>query len=127
MRDYFLFDTGADVSIMPSHVLKTISKTRRSELMPHGLTIHAGNATKVECDGVSLVKFRLRVEEFKFHFYICPAATTPLLGLDMHEKFDLHLWPGKRMLYKGWDPLCSAYRADEYINKKRSTRCRIFM
>ena len=95
-----MFDTGADVSIMPTHVWKTISKSGRSELMPHGLTIRAGNATKVECDGVSLVKFRLGVQEFKFHFYICPAATTPLLGLDMHEKFDLHLWPGKRMLYK---------------------------
>ena len=49
----FLFDTGADVSIMPTHVWKTISKSGRSELMPHGLTIRAGNATKVQCDGVS--------------------------------------------------------------------------
>ena len=37
----------------------------------------------------------------------------------MHEKFDLHLWPGKRMLYKGWDPLCPAYRADDYMNKRK--------
>ena len=115
----FLFDTGADVSIMPTHVWKTISKSGRSELMPHGLTIRAGNATKVQCDGVSIVKFRLGVVDFKHHFYICPAATTPLLGLDLHEKFDLHLWPGKRMLYKGWDPLCPAYRADDYMNKRK--------
>ena len=69
-----LMDTGARISILPLEIYNQIHSAYRYKLWKTDRAIYAGNRTKVDVRGVTIVTLSIGKRQFKYRFYVCADA-----------------------------------------------------
>ena len=117
-----LMDTGARIFILPLDIYNQIHSTYRYKLWKTDREIYAGNRTKVDVRGVTIVTLSIANRQFKYRFYVCADARHTILGIDFQEDKHIHLEPGLRVCWinEGGHyteiPCCSS---EEYAKKSK--------
>ena len=90
-----LYDSGAQASILREPDFRALKEARvpLTVIPSKGHTLTAANGSPMKCTTVVLATLYTKTQPVTIPFFVCPSATTSILGINAIRQFDLVLDP----------------------------------
>ena len=94
-----LIDTGAWILILPFSIWLQMNNRFKDNLAIPDTRIWAGNSTRVNCRGMTLITIIIDDIQFRYKFYVCADGKQVILGYDFQQDCKIHLNRSRVLLF----------------------------